>query len=260
MPASKLKTALETSGVKVSVATLRRRSYEQGFKCRRPLQKPKLTPAMIHKRHMWAKEHAHFTQDDWNNVVFSDESTFQILTDKAVFVRRRSGEQHKSECTVKTVKHPTSVMIWSCISSKGTGRLYIVQGMMKQDQYKTVLQTRLIPQVREWFPDGETFTFMHDGAPCHMAKSITAFLKDQKIEVLKWPGNSPGMNPIENLWELVKRRVSADIITTKQQLTENLIAVWCRDPDIKALTSKCIDSMPQRVKVLLKSKGASTKY
>jgi len=60
MPASKLKTALETSGVKVWVATLRRRSYEQGFKCRRPLQKPKLTPAMIHKRHMWAKEHAHF--------------------------------------------------------------------------------------------------------------------------------------------------------------------------------------------------------
>src|SRR5271155_4385015 len=116
------------------------------------------------------------------------------MTGKAQYVLRRPGEQHLSDCTVRTVKHPTSVMVWSCNSNKGTGRLYVVQGMMKQDQYKSVLQDRLIPQLREWFPDGEAVTFMQDGAPCHTAKSVTAFLASENIPLLKWPGNSPDMN------------------------------------------------------------------
>lgn len=260
MPAKKLRTVLEDQGINISLRTLKRRSYEQGFKCRRPLKKPKLTPAMIKKRLAWAKNHSAFSQADWNKVVFSDESTFEILADKARFVRRRSGEQHKPECTVSTVKHPASIMVWSCISSKGTGRLYIVQGTMKQDQYKTVLETRLIPQLQEWFTNGERVTFMQDGAPCHTAKSVKAFLASKNIPLLDWPGNSPDMNPIENLWELVKRKVSADIITSKQKLIERLIEVWCRDPEVTALTSQCINSMSRHIEALLKSKGASTKY
>ena len=151
-------------------------------------------------------------------------------------------------------------MVWSCISSRGTGQLYIVQGTMKQDQYKTVLQTTLIPQIREWFPNGEKIVFMQDGAPCHTAKSIKTFLANESIELLDWPGNFPDMNSIENLWELVKRKISAEIITSKQKLTEQLIDVWVRDPEVKALTSKCINSMPRRVKALIESKGLTTKY
>ena len=41
--------------------------------------------------------------------------------------------------------------------------------------------------------------FMQDGAPCHRAKIVTQFLKTQKINILDWPGNSPNLNPIENL-------------------------------------------------------------
>ena len=69
---------------------------------------------------------------------------------------------------------------------------------MKQDQYKIVLQTTLIPQVREWFPNGEKIVFMQDGAPC-TAKSIKTFLANESIELLDWPGNSPDMNPIESV-------------------------------------------------------------
>ncbi|KAJ4451621.1 hypothetical protein ANN_03090 [Periplaneta americana] len=68
-------------------------------------------------------------------VCFSDESTFQCLMDKAMFVRRRKGEYFAPGCPVNTVKHPISVMIWSVISGKVSGRLYIVQGTIKQNQY-----------------------------------------------------------------------------------------------------------------------------
>ena len=41
--------------------------------------------------------------------------------------------------------------------------------------------------------------FMQDGAPCHGSKIVSEFLKEKKIKVLYWPGNSPDLNPIENL-------------------------------------------------------------
>ena len=44
---------------------------------------------------------------------------------------------------------------------------------------------------------------MQDGAPCYTAKSIKTFLANESIELLDWSGNSPDMNPIENLWEQV---------------------------------------------------------
>ncbi|GFV28219.1 uncharacterized protein TNCV_679071 [Trichonephila clavipes] len=63
-------------------------------------------------------------------------------------LRRRAKKFH-SDCVVQTVKHPTKIMIWSVISGKGTRRLYVVKGMMRQDQYKDVLQNRLITQLKE---------------------------------------------------------------------------------------------------------------
>ncbi|GFW85104.1 uncharacterized protein TNCV_3248441 [Trichonephila clavipes] len=105
-------------------------------------------------KHMnWAKQWRDKDVDFWRSVCFSDESTFEILQNKAQFLRRRRGEKFHSDCVVQTVKHPTKLMIWSVISGKGTGRLVVVKGMMRQDQYKDVLQNRLIPQLEEWFPN-----------------------------------------------------------------------------------------------------------
>jgi len=52
----------------------------------------------------------------------------------------------------------------------GTGRLRIVEEHMNQQQYQTILENRLIPQLDEWASNrGVSGTgyliFMHDGAP-----------------------------------------------------------------------------------------------
>jgi len=43
------------------------------------------------------------------------------------------------------------------------------------------------------------FIFQQDNDPKHKAKKITAFFKSNKIKLLKWPPQSPNLNPIENL-------------------------------------------------------------
>ena len=62
----------------------------------------------------------------------------------------------KNISIVPTVKHPPSIMVRSVISGKG--RLYIVENRMRQ--YKTVFETRLIPQIG--FSNEENLIFMDD--------------------------------------------------------------------------------------------------
>jgi Transposase and inactivated derivatives len=151
-------------------------------------------------------------------------------------------------------------MVWSVISAKGTGRLYIVEGTMRQDQYKRVLETRLLPQLEEWFPDDEEYVFMHDSAPCHKARSVTEFLAQRNITVLPWPGNSPDMNPIENMWELTKRAIAKEVITTKRQLVETITREWHHNIELQQNARVCIESMPRRIEAVIAAKGGITKY
>ncbi|GIX79641.1 uncharacterized protein CEXT_245611 [Caerostris extrusa] len=57
-------------------------------------------------------------------------------------------------------------------------------------------------------------------------------------EVLDWPGNSPDVNPIENLCSIVTRRVSKMGCSTKKKSIENVVKVWFRDDDIKNVCPK----------------------
>jgi len=192
-------------------------------------------------------------------VCFSDESTLEILDDNCRYVRRRPGEEYLPQCLVQKVKHPTKVMVWSVISFKGPGRLYVVDGMMNAEQYKNVLETRLIPQLEDWFPDGNC-VYMQDGAPCHTANVIKDFFDDIGMEVLPWPGNSPDMNPIEGIWYNLKDRVNEVTTTNKRDLIERIINVWFHNPDIAQLIAKYYASMPNRIAALIKAKGGATKY
>ena len=171
----------------------------------------------------------------------------------------------RDDCIIQRVKHPIQVMVWSVMSIFGTGRLYIVEGNMRQQQYKCVLEQRLLPQLREWaqkkgFTGTGDFIFMHDGAPCHKGREVTRFLEDHGIEVLPWPGNSPDMNPIENLWAILKSEMKKKTITNKQQLIEELISAWARNACMTEHCKDLVHSMPKRVQSLKMAKGSFTKY
>ena len=138
--------------------------------------------------------------------------------------------------------------------------MHFVDGTMDRHKYSEVILTRMLPQVREWFPDGN-YIFMQDNAPCHMARSVSEVLTACGVEVLPWPGNSPDLNPIENVWANIKLRIrEGQELTNKAQHKESLRNIWENDPALICIIEKCIKSMPERVAAVIAANGGATKY
>ena len=67
--------------------------------------------------------------------------------------------------------------------------------------------------------------FYAGGASCHRSKIVTQLLKSKKIQILDCPGNSPDLKPIENLWTVLKDKVSEKLPTNTKELEETIKAV-----------------------------------
>ena len=137
--------------------------------------------------------------------------------------------------------------------------LHVCEEIMNAVKYQQVMETRAIPQMAEWFPNGNGI-FMHNAAPCHTAKLVKEYLANQNQAILPWPANSPDINPIENMWAIIKRKIKKNSITTKQQLTAALIRHWVRDAALIDTLHSRVESMPRRIAAVIKAKGENTKY
>lgn len=70
-------------------------------------------PAIVHKlnRLTWGKD---WTLEQWNQVLWSDESIYEVFGKKRrKFVRHRSGERMSKNCITQTIKHGGgNVVVW----------------------------------------------------------------------------------------------------------------------------------------------------
>ena len=252
-----LKRDLDATVVHVSSSTVRRRLLKEGKRARKPKKKQLLTATMKKKRCDWAKKYQNWSEEDWNRVLFSDESHFFVQGFNPKFVRCSPKVKLREEYFVQSVKHPDKKMFWGCFSVNSPGALVPVEGMMNSKTYLPIIESRVSRELASLHPQA---VFQQDSAPCHKAKIITNCFKKLKMEVLEWPGNSPDLNPIENLWSIVKNCLRKKDCTTKTKLIESVINVWFHDDEIKNISKKLVMSMKKRVDLVLQAKGGHINY
>src|SRR6218665_789102 len=85
-------------------------------------------------------------------------------------------------------------------------------------------------------------------------------MKDNAITILKWPGNSPYLNPIENVWAIIKQKPSKRDCTTTTKMIEAILATWFHVAEFPPICQKPVDSMPKRVNLLLNAKRGHINY
>lgn len=248
----------DSTGVHADPSTIRKRLRSFGLVSRRMIKKPLLTRKQRNARVVWCREHKSWTEDQWKNVFFSDESKIEMTYHAGnTRVRRYSWEADRPWCQLPTVKHPASLMIWSGFSSREIGYLHLCEKTVDTKEYVKILRTRVIPYQNRFFD--KDMIFQDDSAPAHRSKVTTAFKAANGIVSLPWPANSPDLNPVENLWRILKMKVNSYRPRTKSELLASIIRVWTREISRETLTKLAI-SMPRRIERVLKSAGGPTKY
>ena len=217
-----IKTTLGGKGMEISSSTVCRRLLEVGRKAYHPVKKQLLTKTMKTKRYKWGLKYKHWTKEDWRHVIFSDETHMFVQGQRSQHVQKSQNKKIRNAHIDQCVKHPQKKMFGGCFSFYGIGSLHPVEGMMRSQQYIEVVQQRVIPEMNRLFPDGSG-VFQQDLAPCHTLKQVKKFMNENYIKVLEWPGNSPDLNPIENLWSICKKRLRTMDCTLKEKLIQVLI-------------------------------------
>ena len=189
-------------------------------------------------------------------MLFSNESSVQQFSVRVQHVSRPSGERYHEKYTVLTVKHPPSQMVWGAMSAAANSGFYFLtpRTTMNGEKYVKVLQEKL--QLHMTVHQCEIF--MRDGVPCHRSRVVKKFLGEKNIRQLDWPGNSPDLNPIENLWMLLENKVSEKQPTNAKSLVTAIKEVWTKEISVE-YCKKLIVSMPQRIEAVLRSCGGHTK-
>lgn len=244
----------------VSARTVRRRlNGKFHLKSRRPAKKPLLSAKNIKDRLSFCKKYLHWTPNDWSKVLFSDETMIRQFCNIGVQrVRRPKGLRFDPHYCLPVVKHSPSLMIWGSMAASGRGNIWFLPSgtTMKAENYLKVLQERLKPMMDV---RGATY-FMHDGAPCHKGKQVMSWLANEEVRILgPWPGNSPDLNPIENLWAILKSKVANYNTTSVEELKKVVTRVWCTEITSN-VTEKLVKNMPDRLRNVIKNKGRHVKY
>lgn len=248
-------------GPSVSRRTIGRHLCHMGLYGRIAVKKPFVSEVNRKKRIDFARNFAHWTFLDWSKVLFSDESKFDYFTSKSrIFVRRRLGEKYNVDCMAGTVKHGGggSVLVWGSFGAHGVGDLVFVPSSPKftAASYIDLIDEHLVPSLMTSLENpSEEFFFQQDNDPKHKAKITMSYFVNNGVPLLPWPPQSPDLNPIENIWRIMKEELRKNDFRahSRDEMIQKLKDVWSSIPKEKCVG--LINSMPIRLEALIKAKG-----
>lgn len=233
-------------GINVSYRTIARHLSSIGYKKNLPKATPMLTEVHKQKRVEWAQK---YRNKHWNRVLFSDETAFQLF-------RNTVERWYKDVLPIRPMpKDRRKIFAWGGFCVMGKTSLFCFRQTMDAELYVKILEKHL-PEINRML--GDRWRFQQDNDPKHTSHLAQDFLENHFPEVIEWPSNSPDLNPIENLWNIVKNKVEKRMPKNLNDLERFMAEEWNNIP--KTVLTNLIKSMKHRCDLIIESGGERISY
>jgi len=215
------------------------------------------TDETIRRRLSFAEGYSKWDENDWSRVIFSDETHFPLGHHGREYVQRPHGTACDPKYTRKTDRLEGKVSLWGCICAGGLGHAELYVNTLNAHKYQSILALNLVSSAHQFWPKGQWW-FQQDNWSVHTAETSEEWFHNHGVDLIDWPAWSPDLNPIENLWNDLKRRVYAHHPKTMDEL-EYWIGIEWQATDLKFISKIC-HSMPHRLQLLRDNHGHRISY
>lgn len=197
------------TGSSISKSTVFRSLQSSGIQKKLAKIIPKITPEQEKKRLEFCRIWKDF---DFSDVWLSDECIFQLYRNKIKLWSSNGKRPQKG-----FPKFSPKVMVWGALSFKSFYLEIIENGTINSRKYCNIIQN-FVPHANALFPNG--WILEQDGATPHTSHETRNFFMDNFLQILQWPPNSPEINPIENVWTVLKAFVEKKNPQSKHELIQ----------------------------------------
>lgn len=261
-PLQTSKQVLEAAGVPGVPRTSRCRVLKKIATCGKADIRPPLKDRHKKERLQWAQK---YMKQPFEHVLFTDECR-ATLDGPDGWKRGWFSQEHGRPHLLRRQQGGGGVMFWAgIVDSELVGPFRVKDGVkMTAGVYVDFLKLNFFPWHKsQSLAFRKKFVYMHDNAPSHAARLTTEYLNHvfaRYGNIMEWPPCSPDLNPIENLWSIVKRKVysAGKQYHTKDDLWEAIVTATkeVSSDEIKKLTS----SMDRRLFSVISNGGSYVKY
>ena len=140
----------------------------------------------------------------------------------------------------------------------GTTRLAVMRGRQNTAAYLRIMEDNLLPFFDEEMPVG--WIYQQDNAPIHVSESARSWFHGQGVRLMVWPSRSPDLNPMENIWGWLARRLYANNRQFNSVSDLQNCVLGEREQVRQQLVRDLVESMHKRTAQVLQRGGFCTYY
>lgn len=273
MNGKQLLPLLKQLDLNMSLSTLKRIFKRLGLMRCLARFKPFLSPRAKKLRHQYAMQHLHDGLDMWRRTGFVDEAAIRLDASQKVYVSRYAGEAYRPQCMIpRFLSSKGTCIVWAMIWHGGRSELVrfnvsesegarggVTAAIYRDQITKGPLKTCFARLKARWRGYG-TPRIVEDNASIHVSAINRSVGHRQGITYANHPPSSPDLNPIENCWAILKRRLAAlsPRPTTVDAMFQAAAKLWMEIP--QSIIDTTVDSMIWRIQELARTRGAPLPY
>lgn len=240
---------------RVSSSIVQRALRKMGYRWR---LRPRRKLTLSHKRARVAFARAHL-EDSWGRRWFFDECYFNLYRHSNKYWVGLETDDAMELPKLTEAQEKVSVGVAVAIRHGRKSALAFLPKNWRAADLVHAFDATLLPSMNWLSGLGHQDELVIDNDGRHFSPAWLDYVAQKRLApVQPWPGNSPDLNVVENVFSRLKPAVEDMEPTDEWSLREAIQRAWAAIP--LSMTEALVESMPRRLQTVLDLDGGRTKY